>query len=260
MLIDTHTHVHGAEFDSDREPALTRARSAGVAACLAIGTDVADSRRAVDLAAKQPDVFASVGVHPHETAGLSDLGLEELSRLAAGDRVVAFGEVGLDYYYEHSPKDIQRQRFADQVAIAARLGLPLVIHTRDAWDDTFRILDERRHGGGVFHCFTGTREHAEEAIRRGFFVSFSGIVTFHKAQALQAVAREVPLDRVLIETDCPFLAPVPHRGTRNEPAFVALVAHKIAQLRGLSVEEASRATTANARRCFPRLSKVLPPP
>lgn len=259
MLIDTHTHVHGAEFDSDRELALNRARAAGVAACLAIGTEVADSRRAADLAAKQPDVFASVGVHPHEAAGLSDQGLEELSRLAAGDRVVAFGEVGLDFYYEHSPKDIQRRRFSDQIDIAARLGLPLVIHTRDAWDDTFRILDERRHGGGVFHCFTGTREHADEAIRRGFFVSFSGIVTFNKAQALQAVAREVSLDRVLVETDCPFLAPVPHRGTRNEPAFVALVAQKIAELRGLSAEEVARATTENARRCFPRLSKALPP-
>ncbi|MFZ5875482.1 MAG: TatD family hydrolase [Nitrospirota bacterium] len=254
MLIDTHTHLHGAEFDNDRDLALARARAAGVGACLAIGTDVADSRRAIELAGKQPDVFASVGVHPHETAGLTDEGLEELARLARSERVVAFGEIGLDYYYEHSPPDVQRRRFGDQIDRAAALGLPLVIHTRDAWDDTFRILDDHRHQGGVFHCFTGAREQAEQAVSRGFFVSFSGIVTFAKAQALQAAAREVPLDRVLIETDCPFLAPVPHRGTRNEPAFVALVAQKIAEVRGLSVEEVARVSSDNARRCFPRLS------
>jgi TatD DNase family protein len=259
MFIDTHTHVHGAEFDADRDLALGRARSAGVEVCVAIGTDAADSRRAVELAGTHPEVFASVGVHPHETAGLTAHGLEELARLAASERVVAFGEVGLDYYYEHSPPDVQRARFADQIDLAARLGLPLVIHTRDAWDDTFRILDEHRHQGGVFHCFTGGREHAEQAIGRGFFVSFSGIVTFHKAQALQAVARDVPLDRVLIETDCPFLAPVPHRGARNEPAFVALVAQKIAELRGLPVEEVARASSGNARRCFQRLSGPVPP-
>ncbi|MFZ5862252.1 MAG: TatD family hydrolase [Nitrospirota bacterium] len=255
MFIDTHTHVHGAEFDADRDPTLTRARAAGVDVCLAIGTDVADSRRAVALAASRPDVFASVGVHPHETSGLTEHGLEELARLAAGERVAAFGEVGLDYYYEHSPPDVQRQRFADQIDLAATRGLPLVIHTRDAWDDTFRILDERPHHGGVFHCFTGTRDHAEQAIRRGFFVSFSGIVTFNKAQDLQTVAREAPLDRVLIETDCPFLSPVPYRGKRNEPAFVALVAKKIAELRGLSVEEMARASSENARRCFPRITR-----
>jgi TatD DNase family protein len=255
VFIDTHTHLHGADFDADRDLALDRARSAGVEICLVIGTDVADSQRAVALAAKHADIFASVGVHPHETAGLTEQGLDELGRLAESERVVAFGEVGLDYYYEHSPPDVQRARFADQIDLAARLGLPLVIHTRDAWDDTFRILDQRPHQGGVFHCFTGTREHAEQAIRRGFFVSFSGILTFNKAQALQAVAREVSLDRVLIETDCPFLSPVPHRGTRNEPAFVPLVAQKLAELRGLSVEDVSGASSDNARRCFPRIGR-----
>jgi TatD DNase family protein len=259
VLIDTHTHLHGRDFDADRDLALARARAAGVGACLAIGTDVDDSRRAIELAGKQPDVFASVGVHPHETAGLTEEGLEELARLAQSERVVAFGEIGLDYYYEHSPPDVQRARFGDQIDCAVRLGLPLVIHTRDAWDDTFRILDERRHQGGVFHCFTGTREQAEQAIRRGFFVSFSGIVTFAKAQALQDAAREVPMDRVLIETDCPFLSPVPHRGKRNEPAFVALVAQQIAGLRGLSADDVARASSENARRCFPRLSRLLPP-
>jgi TatD DNase family protein len=254
MLINTHTHVHGPEFDPDREQALSRARDVGVEVCIAVGTDVADSRRAIELATKHPAVFASVGVHPHEAAGLTAEGLDELTRLAGAERVVALGETGLDYYYEHSPKDAQRARFADQIRIAAGLGLPLIIHTRDAWDDTFHILDEHPHRGGVFHCFTGSREHAEAAIARGFFVSFSGIVTFAKAQDLQAVAARVPLDRVLIETDCPFLAPVPHRGTRNEPAFVALVAQKLAELRGVSVEDIARRSRENARRCFPRLA------
>lgn len=254
MFIDTHTHIHGPEFDADRDLALTRARSTGVEVCIAVGTDVADSQRAVELAGKHPDVFAAVGVHPHEAAGITADGLEGMARLAGSERVVAWGEIGLDYYYEHSPKDVQRERFADQMAIANRLDLPLIIHTRDAWDDTFRILDKKPHRGGVFHCFTGEREHAEGAISRGFFVSFSGIVTFAKAQALQAVATHVPLDRVLIETDCPFLAPVPNRGKRNEPAFVSLVAQKLAELRGVPVEKIARCSRENTRRCFPRIT------
>lgn len=253
MFIDTHTHIHHAEFDADRDAALERARAAGVEVCLAIATDVPDSRRAVEFAGNHPDVFASVGVHPHEAAGLTPEGLEELARLAGSERVVAWGETGLDYYYEHSPKDVQRERFGDQMAVANRLGLPLIIHTRDAWDDTFKILDANPHRGGVFHCFTGELEHAEAAISRGFFVSFSGIVTFAKAQALQAVAAAMPFDRLLIETDCPFLAPVPNRGKRNEPAFVSLVAQKLAELRNLPVEEIARCSRDNARRCFPRI-------
>jgi TatD DNase family protein len=254
MFIDTHTHVHGPEFDTDREAALTRARSAGVEVCIAVGTDVEDSRRALELAGKHADVYAAVGVHPHEAAKVTAAELDGLARAAESGRVVAWGETGLDYYYEHSPKDVQRARFADQIGIAARLGLPLVIHTRDAWDDTFQILDSRPNQGGVFHCFTGSIEHAEAAVVRGFFISFSGIVTFAKSQALQAVAAHVPLDRLLIETDCPFLAPVPNRGTRNEPAFVALVAQKIAELRGMPVEDVARYSRDNARRCFPRLT------
>ncbi len=254
MFIDTHTHLHHPEFDADRDAVLDRARSAGVSACLAIGTDVADSQRAVEFAGRHPDVFASVGVHPHEAAGLTAAGLEDLARLAGSERVVAWGEIGLDYYYEHSPQDVQWARFADQMATAYRLGLPLILHTRDAWDDTFRMLDTQPHRGGVFHCFTGEREHAEAAIARGFFVSFSGIVTFAKAQALQAVAAHVPLDRVLIETDCPFLAPVPNRGTRNEPAFVSLVARKLAELRNVPVDDIARCSRDNARRCFPRIN------
>ena len=258
MFIDTHTHIHGPEFDADRENVLTRAKSAGVDACVAVGTDVASSRLAVDLAQRHGGVWASVGVHPHEAVTLDAEAVEVLDRLARSPRVVAYGEVGLDYYYLHSPKEVQQARFREQIVTAARHGLPLIIHTRDAWDDTFRILDGQSHLGGVFHCFTGDLSHAEAAIARGFFVSFSGIVTFAKSHGLQDVARRIDLDRLLIETDCPYLAPVPHRGSRNEPAHVALVAHKIAELRGLPVEAVAGRTSKNARRCFPRLLGACP--
>ena len=253
MLIDTHTHIHGTEFDSDRDLALTRARSAGVEACVAVGTDVEDSRRAIELAGKHSDVVAAVGVHPHEAKTIDDAAYQALDGLAQEPRVVAYGEIGLDYYYEHSPREAQRGHFTGQIAIASRYKLPLIIHTRDAWDDTFAILETQPHVGGVFHCFTGSLAHAQRAIGCGFFISFSGIVTFAKSHELQEVARRIALDRVLIETDCPFLAPVPYRGRRNEPAYVTEVAKKIAELRGISVEEVARRTTENARRCFPRV-------
>jgi TatD DNase family protein len=254
VLIDTHTHVHGSEFDADRDLVLERARSAGVGACVAIGTDVADSRLAIDLAQCHPDVYASVGVHPHETVKLDEQGLHALDELARAPRVVAFGEIGLDYYYLHSPQGVQQTRFREQIALAARHALPLIIHTRDAWDDTFQILDDVPHNGGVFHCFTGDLRHAEQAIARDFFISFSGIVTFAKSLSIQEVARTIDLDRVLIETDCPFLSPVPHRGRRNEPGHVTLVAQKLAELRGLSLQTLAGRTSANAQRCFPRLA------
>jgi TatD DNase family protein len=254
VLIDTHTHVHGSEFDADRDLVLERARSAGVGACVAIGTDVADSRLAIDLAQCHPDVYASVGVHPHETVKLDEQGLHALDELARAPRVVAFGEIGLDYYYLHSPQGVQQIRFREQIALAARHALPMIIHTRDAWDDTFQILDDVPHNGGVFHCFTGDLRHAEQAIARGFFISFSGIVTFAKSQSIQEVARTIDLDRVLIETDCPFLSPIPHRGKRNEPGHVTLVAQKLAELRGLSLQTLADRTSANAWRCFPRLA------
>jgi len=253
VLIDTHTHIHATEFDSDRDLALARARSAGIEVCVAVGTDVEDSRRAVELAAKHSDVVASVGVHPHEAKTIDDVAYETLDRLAHAPRVVAYGEIGLDYYYEHSPRDVQREHFTGQVAIAARHQLPLIIHTRDAWEDTFALLEAQPHVGGVFHCFTGDLIHAQRAIENGFFISFSGIVTFAKSHELQEVVRRIDLNRVLIETDCPFLAPVPYRGRRNEPAYVVEVAKKIADLRSISVKEVAQRTTENARRCFPQI-------
>lgn len=254
MFIDTHTHIHGSEYDPDRESVLDRARLAGVEVCVAIGTDLRTSRLAVETAQRFEGVYAVVGVHPHEAITLDAPVYDALDQLAHAPRVVAYGEIGLDYYYLHSPKAIQQARFREQIGLAERHGLPLVIHTRDAWDDTFEILDRQSHTGGVFHCFTGDFVQAEKAIARGFFVSFSGIVTFPKSLGLQDVARKIDLDHLLIETDCPYLSPVPHRGSRNEPAHVALVANKVAELRGLPVEVVARRTSDNARRCFPRLN------
>ncbi len=254
MLIDTHTHIHGSEYDLDRESVIDRARAIGVDVCMAVGTDATTSRLAVEVAQRFEGVYAAVGVHPHEAITLDAPVYDALDRLARAPRVVAYGEIGLDYYYLHSPKAIQQTRFHEQIGLAERHGLPLVIHTRDAWYDTFEILDRQSHRGGVFHCFTGDLVQAEKAIARGFFVSFSGIVTFPKSLGLQDVARKIDLDHLLIETDCPYLSPVPHRGTRNEPAHVALVAAKIAELRGVSVEVVARRTSDNARRCFPRLN------
>lgn len=253
MFIDTHSHIHGPEFDADRDEVLTRARSAGVERCLAVGTDLAGSRSAIALAARRPDVYATVGVHPHEASTIDADALKTLDELAAAPRVVAYGEVGLDYYYEHSERSVQRTQFAAQIALAERHHLPLVIHTRDAWDDTFALLDEQPHHRGVFHCFTGDLAQAERALARRFFISFSGIVTFPKSQALQEVARLIDFDSILIETDCPYLSPVPFRGGRNEPARVVEIARKIAELRGIALETVAERTSANARRCFPGL-------
>lgn len=253
MFIDTHSHIHGPEFDADRDEALARAQSAGVERCLAVGTDLASSRAAIALAGRRPDVYATVGVHPHEASTIDADALKTLDDLATAPRVVAYGEIGLDYYYEHSERSVQRTQFAAQIAVATRHQLPLVIHTRDAWDDTFALLDEHPHHRGVFHCFTGDLVQAERALARRFFISFSGIVTFPKSHALQEVARRIDLDAVLIETDCPYLSPVPFRGGRNEPARVIEIARKIAELRGLSLETVAERTSSNARRCFPGL-------
>lgn len=258
MLIDTHTHLHGPEFDVDRDQVMARAQAAGLGACIAIGTDVASSRLAVEFAGREGFVSASVGVHPHEAKTIDEAAYDALDQLARAPKVVAYGEIGLDYYYQHSPRDVQRRCFRDQIAIATRHTLPLVIHTRDSWDDTFELLDAQPHLGGVFHCFTGDLSHALRAIEHGFFISFSGIVTFAKSHEVQEVARRIDLDRVLIETDCPYLAPVPYRGRRNEPAYVAEVAKKIAELRGVSVEEVARRTTENALRCFPLMALAGP--
>ena len=258
MLIDTHTHLDDTRYDGDRNETIDRARKAGVGAFLTIGCDLATSRSAVTLADQHADVYASVGVHPHEVKQIGDGWYDELRRLARHEKVVAYGEIGLDYHYNHSSPQEQRQRFREQVQLARELRLPVIIHTREAQQDTIAILKEEMASevGGVFHCFSGDAWLAKDALDLGFYLSFSGILTFQNATMLREIARQTPLDRVLIETDCPYLTPVPHRGKRNEPAFVSHVARQLAEIHSeLSLEKIEETTTDNARRLF-RLAKT----
>jgi TatD DNase family protein len=256
MLIDTHTHLDDARYNDDRDAMIARARQAGVEAFVTIGCDLATSRAAVALSNQHDFVYASIGVHPHEVKHISDGWYDEFRRLVSNKKVVAYGEIGLDYHYNHSSPKEQRERFREQIQLARELNLPIVIHTREAQDDTITILKEEKASavGGVFHCFSGDAWLAKDALDLGFYLSFSGILTFQNATMLREIAKNTPLDRVLIETDCPYLTPVPHRGKRNEPAYVTHVAHQLAALHpDLSLEEITRRTTENAKRLFTKL-------
>ena len=255
MLIDTHTHLDDPRYQDDREAVLARARQAGVERLITIGCDLATSRAAVSLAYRYPFVFATVGVHPHEVRHIDHTWYDELRQLARHPKVVGYGEIGLDYHYSHSPPQVQRERFREQIGLARELRLPVVIHTRDAAEDTLAILTGEKAAeiGGVFHCFSGDASLASQALDQGFFLSFSGIVTFRNAETLRGVLEAVPLDRLLIETDCPYLTPVPYRGKRNEPAYVRLVAERLLEIKrteGMTFEELARHTTHNAERLF----------
>lgn len=256
-LVDSHCHLDSARFDADRAEVLARARAAGVGAIVNVGCDLASSLRSLGLAAAHPDVWATVGVHPHEAkdapAGFDD----ELVRLAEHPRCVALGECGLDYHYDHSPREVQRTVFARQIAAARRANKPLVLHIRpkeggDAFDDAMAILaaEGGRDCGGVFHCFTGTVEQARRALDLGFLVSLPGVVTFKDAGELPEVARLLPSDGILVETDAPYMTPVPHRGKRNEPAFVVHTAEAVAALRGEDRLAFMKTAGDNARRLF----------
>ena len=256
MLIDTHTHIADPEFDDDREAVIERALAADVQKMILIGTDLPSSQRAVSLAEQYPFLWAAVGLHPHEAKSLDQNLLRALDALAEHPKVVGLGETGLDYHYNHSGPEEQRRAFIEQIRLAKRMRLPLVVHTREAWEETFEILEReevRPHAaevGAVFHCFTGDSAIAEQAIAFGFYLSFSGIMTFPKALPLQQAAASVDLSRLLIETDAPYLAPQGYRGKRNEPAYVRVVAEKIAQLRSCPLEEIAEATAKNAERLF----------
>lgn len=256
-LVDSHCHLNSPRFDADRAAVLARARAAGVGAIVNIACDVAGSVRSLGLAAAHDDIWATVGVHPHLAKDAAASFDDELARLAAHPRCVAIGECGLDYHYDHSPRDAQRDVFVRQIAAARRAKKPLVLHIRtadgsDAFDDAVRmLLDEGgRDCGGVFHCFTGTLLQARRALDLGFLVSFPGVVTFKDAGELPEVARLVPRDALLVETDAPYLAPVPHRGKRNEPGFVVHTADAVAALRGEDGAALRRAAGDNARRLF----------
>ena len=252
MLIDTHAHLDDARFDSDRDAMIARAREAGVEHFVTIGCDLATSRAAVELADRYPFVYATVGVHPHEAKQIGDSWYDDLRRLAQHQKVVAYGEIGLDYHYNHSPPKLQRERFREQIVLARDLRLPIVVHTREAQDDTMAILKEENAAdvGGVFHCFSGDARLAKDALDLGFLLSFSGVITFQNATMLRDIVKTVPMDRILVETDSPYLTPAPHRGQRNEPAHVRLVAEKIAAIQGMTAEQVAELTSQNARRVF----------
>ena len=248
-MIDSHCHLDDAVFDADREAVIQRALDAGVELMVAIGTGKGppDLEAGIRLADAHPQFVATVGVHPHDAAKAVPDTWQRLESLLAHPKVIAIGEIGLDYHYDFSPRDVQRDVFAKQLRIAAAHRKPIVIHTREAWDDTVALL-EQHPATGIMHCFTGNVEQARRALALGFYLSFGGVVTFPKAADLHEAARAVPLDRILLETDAPYLAPVPRRGKRNEPAFLVHTARRLAELRGVPVEEIASATTENFRR------------
>jgi TatD DNase family protein len=254
VLIDTHCHLDPSYFAEGADPVMARARAAGVIGFITIGVgrDLEPARRAAELAQAHADVWATVGVHPHDAGTLDDAGFAELSQLARAERVVAVGEVGLDYHYMRSPQAEQHAVFRRFVALAREARKPIVVHTREAAADTLAILEEEgaREVGGVIHCFSEDRAFAARALDLGFDLSFSGIVTFKTAQAIKDVAAWAPGDRILVETDSPYLAPVPFRGKKCEPAHVVYTAKHVAELRGESFDALAERTTANARRRF----------
>jgi len=256
-FVDSHCHIDGADFDADRDEVIARAREAGVTTMLNVGTGDPHSgvfERAVALAEQHREVYCAIGVHPHDAKFFDEAAQQRLIDLAKqSSRVVAWGEIGLDYHYDHSPREVQREVFRCQLGIARELNLPVVIHSRAADEDTIAILREELSGygrAGVLHCFGGSLQMAEQAIELGFFVSFAGNLTFKKADDLRAIARTLPVDRLLVETDCPYLTPVPFRGKRNEPARVVETAKFLAELKGVTLEEVGRATTENFARLF----------
>ena len=253
-LIDSHAHIQGAEFAADREDVIARARAAGVAKIVVVGGagELSSNEAAVALAGPDPGLFATVGMHPHDAKDVSEADLKRLQDLVADPKVVAIGETGLDFYYDHSPRDLQKKIFARFIRMARETKLPLIVHDRDAHAEIAELL--RTEGGGVLrgviHCFTGDYEAARTFLDLGFYISFSGILTFKNAEALRDAARRLPLDRLLVETDSPYLAPVPKRGKRNEPAFVLHVAETLAAARDAASADIADATRRNAEALF----------
>lgn len=267
MFIDSHAHLEGSRYDADRDQVLSRARENGIEAYLAIGNgegpDTADC--GIRLAEKYdgqpqyPCIWASVGIHPHEASLANQAADTQMLQWARHPKVIAWGEIGLDYFYDHSPREIQKTVFRQQMELAKAAKLPIIIHCRpsdnsdDAWHDCLKMIEEHWTSttlAGIMHCFTGSVEHAQRALDMGFMISFAGNITFPKAQSIRDAAKIVPLDRMLIETDAPYLAPIPHRGQRNEPAFVKEVARQIGELRHLSPEEIGQQTTQNFYKFF----------
>ncbi len=249
-LIDSHCHLDDKQFDPDRAEVIARAREAGVERMMAIGTGDGppDLEAALRLARQHDFIYATVGVHPHDAAKATPETFAALEALSRESKVLAIGEIGLDYHYDFSPRDVQHDVFVAQLKLAATAGKPVVIHTREAWEDTLALLREHASGAGIIHCFSGGPEEARQALDLGFYLSFGGVVTFPKAEALRDAARMAPEDRLLVETDAPYLAPVPKRGKRNEPAFMVETARRLGEVRGVAPERIAEITTANFER------------
>ena len=253
-LIDSHAHIDFPQFAEDRDAMLDRARAAGVTTLLAIGTGPGPEKLDAGLPfAEQHDwIYSTVGIHPHEAKEVTQQHLDELARLAKHSKVIAWGEIGLDYFYDHSPREVQQRVFRDQMALAQQAKLPIIIHCRDAWADCLDMIEKRWRPtgiGGILHCFTSTLEDARRGIEMGFLVSFAGNSSYPKMQNIRDVVKALPIEKILIETDSPYLAPQPWRGKRNEPAYVAEVARTLASVRNLSPDEVAAATSENFR-CF----------
>ncbi|HKV04509.1 MAG TPA: TatD family hydrolase [Candidatus Acidoferrales bacterium] len=264
QIIDSHAHLEMTQFDADRAAMLERARAAGVEGLLAIGSGTAPTERldaAIPFAEQHDWIYATVGIHPHDASAAAEEHFSQLDGLARHPRVIAWGEMGLDYYYDHSPRDVQQRVLRRQLEQARAAKLPAIIHCRDAWEDCMAIFEQdwRPTGlGGIFHCFTGTLAEARRGLEMGFLISFAGNLTYPKMQQLRDVARVVPLDKILTETDSPFLPPQGRRGKRNEPAFVVEVAQALANVRDLATEEVAAATAANFRKFFRLDSREIP--
>lgn len=258
MLVDSHCHLDFPEFADELDEVVQRARDSGIGLMLTINTHVTRFERVLAVAERFPEVYCTIGIHPHEAGTEPQADVEKLVEAARHPKVVGFGETGLDYFYDKSPRDRQRASFRTHIEAARRAGLPVIVHTRDADDDTAAILAEEMGKGaftGLVHCFSSGPQLAEKAVELGLYLSISGIVTFKKAEALQETVKTIPVDRLLVETDCPYLAPIPYRGKRNEPAYVTHTAAKIAELKNILAEELAQATTANFLNLFTKVPR-----
>lgn len=250
MLIDSHAHLEMKEFDHDRDAVIGRASQAGVDLIITVGTNMSLSRKAVSLASKYENIYATVGIHPHDVAKISNKTYDDIKELSCQKKVVAYGEIGLDFFRNISPRTLQIEKFDEQLQLALELNLPVIIHDRDAHEQTLRIVKSSGIRHGVFHCFSGDRVMAGRCLDLGFYLSIPGVVTFDKAKTLQEVVRYVPLSSLLVETDCPYLTPTPHRGERNEPAYIVETVKKVAEIKGLTPEEVSTLTAQNTKDLF----------
>jgi len=252
MLFDTHAHYDDEKFEEDRYEIIEKAYKSGVSYIINASTDIKSCEESLAFARKYEYVYAAVGIHPHEVGGIDDSTLDRVARLAKEDKVVAIGEIGLDYYYDFAPRDVQKYWFSQQINLARELKLPIIVHNRDAHQDSMDIIKQQKAAevGGVFHCYSGSLEMAKELLNCNFYISVGGSLTFKNAKKLVEVVRWIPLDKLLIETDCPYLTPEPHRGKRNDSSYVRFVAEKVAQIKEISFETVAEVTTDNAKKLF----------